>query len=196
METNHDWSSLAADWQHQGTPKIDVEAIRDEAERRSQGLRRTIRWEVGFSLLVIVMCVVIAANPRSDAVETLLFSGMAVFLVAYQGLMVWIRRRDLADADSDALSLVDREIQRAATVQRYWRWGMWCSLGLWLLIYGLATFGLAADWPVPRVTGLIAGTAINLLVIPALGVYGWWRSSQARRRRARFCALREELRAP
>ncbi|MBW8366425.1 MAG: hypothetical protein K0M70_01000 [Arenimonas sp.] len=196
MENNQEWSSLAADWQGQDTPAIDIEAIRDEAERRSQGLRRVIRVEVAFALLVIVVCVWIAASPRSDRVETLLFSGMALFLVVYQGLMVWIRRRDLADAGGDALSLVEREIQRAHTVLRYWRWGMWSALALWLAIYGVMLFGMASDWPLRRISGLWGGAAVNVLVFPAMGAYGWWRCSQARARLRRFGALREQLRAP
>ena len=38
--------------------------------------------------------------------------------------------------------------------------------------------------------------AINALVFPAMGVYGWWRCSQARARLKRFSALRDQLRAP
>jgi hypothetical protein len=196
MDRNQDWSSLAADWQRQDTPAIDIEAIRDEAERRSRGLRRTVVVEIGFSVLVIGMCVLIAVSPRSDRAEQLLFAGMAVFLVVYQALMVWIRRRDLADAGRDALSLVDREIQRAGTVLRYWRWGMWSALLLWLGIYALMLHGMAADWPARRVAGLLGGTAINVLLFPAMGAYGWWRCSQARARLKRFSALREQLRAP
>ena len=98
MDRNQDWSALAADWQQQDTPIIDVEAIREEAESRSRSLRRVIWLEVVFAVLVIVVCVQIALSPRSDTVETLLFGAMAAFLVVYQALMVWIRRRDLADA--------------------------------------------------------------------------------------------------
>jgi len=196
MDNNQDWSALAADWQQQDTPLIDVEAIRDEAERRGQSLRRTVRLEIGFALLVIVVCVLIAASPRSDTIQTLVFSAMAVFLSAYQALMIWIRRRDLADAGRDALSLVEREIQRATTVLRYWRWGMWAALALWLGIYGVMLHGMASDWPLQRVSGLVGGTAINVLAFPAMGVYGWWRCSQARARLVRFGLLREQLRAP
>jgi hypothetical protein len=196
MDRNQDWSALAADWQQQDTPIIDVEAIREEAESRSRSLRRVIWLEVVFAVLVIVVCVQIALSPRSDTVETLLFGAMAAFLVVYQALMVWIRRRDLADAGRDALALVDREIQRAGTVLRYWRWGMWSALGLWLGIYALMLYGMAADWPTRRVAGLLGGTAINVLLFPAMGAYGWWRCSQARARLKRFTALRDQLRAP
>lgn len=196
MDRNQDWTALAADWQGQDTPVIDIEAIRDEAARRSRGLRRVIWLESAFAVLVVLVCLRIAVSPRSDPVETLIFSAMAAFLVVYQALMVWIRRRDLADAGRDALSLVDREIQRASTVLRYWRWGMWTALLLWLGIYGLLIYGMAADWPPRRVGGLVGGTAINVLVFPAMGLYGWWRCSQARARLKRFAALRLQLRAP
>ena len=196
METNQDWSALAADWQRQDTPAIDIEAIRDEAERRGRSLRRTVWVEVGFSVLVILVCVLIAASPRSDRVETLLFAAMAVFLVGYQALMLWIRRRDLADAGRDAASLVDREMQRARTVLVYWRWGMWSALALWLAIFLMLMYGMQRDWPMARVGGLVGGVGINVLVFPAMGLYGWWRSAQARARLKRFTALREQLRAP
>lgn len=196
MDRNQDWTALAADWQRQDTPTIDVEAIRDEAERRSRSLRRVIWLEVAFAVMVVVLCVQIALSRRSDPVETLIFGAMAAFLVVYQSLMVWIRRRDLRDAGRDALSLVEREIQRARTVIRYWRWGMWTALMLWLGIYALMLYGMASDWPDRRVGGLVGGTAINVLVFPAMGVYGWWRCSQARARLKRFAALRDQLRAP
>jgi hypothetical protein len=196
MDRDQDWKALAADWQQQDTPTIDVEAIRDEAERRSRGLRRTIVVELGFALLVIVACALIALSPRSDGVETTMFAAMGVFLVVYQALMIWIRRRDLARAGSDALSLVEREIQRAQTVLRYWRWGMWSALVLWLGIYVLLLYGMASDWPLQRVSGLVGGTGVNVVVFPAMGLYGWWRCSQARARLVRFGALREQLRAP
>ena len=196
MDTNQDWTALAADWQRQDTPAIDIEAIRDEAERRGRSLRRTVWVEVGFSVLVILVCVLIAASPRSDRVETLLFAAMAVFLVGYQALMLWIRRRDLADAGRDAASLVDREMQRARTVLVYWRWGMWSALALWLAIFLMLMYGMQRDWPMARVGGLVGGIGINVLVFPAMGLYGWWRCSQARARLKRFAALRDQLRAP
>lgn len=196
METNQDWSALAADWQRQDTPAIDVEAIRDEAERRGRSLRRTVGVEVGFSVLVVLVCVLIALSPRSDRVETLLFAAMAVFLVGYQALMLWIRRRDLADAGRDAASLVDREMHRARTVLVYWRWGMWSALALWLGIFLMLVYGMQRDWPMARVGGLVGGIGINVVVFPAMGLYGWWRSSQARARLKRFAALRDQLRAP
>ena len=111
---------------------------------------------------MIAVCALIALSPRSDGFEKALFGGMTLFLVAYQALMVWIRRRDLAAAGSDALSLVEREIQRANTVLRYWRWGMWSALVLWLGIYVLLLYGMASDWPLQRVSGLVGGTGINV----------------------------------
>lgn len=195
-DRNQDWTALAADWQRQDTPVIDVEAIRDEAERRSRVIRRVIGLEVGCSVLVVIACVLIAASPLSSRFDTLLFSGMALFLAAYQALMMWIRRRDLVSAGSDARSLVDREIERAGTVLRYWRWGLWAGLLLWLLMYGLLMLGLAAGWPLSRLQVLMAGTAVNVLSFPAIAAYGWWRCSQARARLRRFAALRDQLRAP
>jgi hypothetical protein len=196
MEREQDWTALAADWRAQETPSIDLDAIRAEAERRGRGLRWIIGIEIALTALVVLACVMIALNPRSDRIEVMLFSGMAVALVAYQGLMVWIRRRDLADVGRDALSLVERELQRATTVLRYWRWGMWSGLALWLCIYVLLLFGLSSDWPASLMAGLLGATAANVLVFPAVGLYGWWRCTQARGRLVRFGALREQLRAP
>ena len=197
MTDNHqDWSSLVADWQQQATPTIDIEAIRDEAERRGRQLRRIVRLEIAFSALVILLCLFVAWVPGSDTFERVLFGAMSAFLIVYQALMVWIRRRDLADAGRDAQSLVDREIQRAETVLRYWRWGMWSALALWLAIFAMLMYGMAHDWPSQRIGGLVGGTGINVVVFPAMGLYGWWRCRQARARLRRFGALREQLRAP
>lgn len=196
MDDNQEWGSLAADWQRQATPAIDIDAIRDEAERRGRGLRRMIWLEGGFTVLVIVLCLSVVFIPGSDRVEALLFGSMSAFLAVYQVLMIRMRRHDLADAGRDALSLVDREIQRAGTVLRYWRVGMWTALAMWLAIYAMLLYGLANDWPPQRVGGLMGGVGINVFVFPAMGVYGLWRCGQARARLRRFGALREQLRAP
>ena len=163
-DKNGDWSALAADWQRQATPPLDIEALRREVDRRGRSLRVMVWLEVVFS-----------------------------FLVVYQSAMVWMRRRDLANTGRDALSLVDLEMRRATTVLHYWRWGMWAGLGLWLALYGFFLAGVLQDWPTPRLIGLAIGLALNIVVFPAVGLYGWWRSRQARARLARFRALREQL---
>jgi hypothetical protein len=196
MDDNQEWGSLAADWQRQATPAIDIDAIRDEAERRGRQLRRIVWLEVGFTALVILLCMTVVVIPGSDPFEMLLFGGMAVVLAVYQVLMVRLRRHDFADAGRDAMSLLDREIRRATTVLRYWRWGMWTALAMWLVIYAMLLFGMANDWRPQRIGGLVGGVGINVLVFPAMGVYGLWRCGQARARLLRFGALREQLREP
>lgn len=190
---NGDWKDLAADWQRQDTPVLDIEALRQEVDRRGRTLSRMVWLEVGFTVLVLAACAMIVMAPRADRFETILFSAMAIFLVIYQGAMVWMRRRDLVNTGRDALSLVDLEIRRAKTVLLYWRWGMWAGLGLWLALYGFFMSGLVQDWPTPRLAGLAGGLLINIVVFPAVGLYGWWRCRQAKERLARFHALREQL---
>ena len=192
-DKNGDWSDLAADWQRQATPPLDIEALRREVDRRGRGLRMMVWLEIVFSFLVVGACAMIVLSPHSERFEVLLFSAMAVFLVIYQSVMVWMRRRDLANTGRDALSLVDLEMRRAVTVLHYWRWGMWAGLGLWLALYGLFMAGVLQGWPTPRLVGLGIGLAMNIVVFPAVGLYGWWRSRQARARLVRFRALREQL---
>jgi len=196
MGTEKDWSALASDWQQQETPRIDIDMLRREVERRGRNLRRVVWLEVAFTALIALVCAWIAFSPGSDRVETILFSVLAVTMVVYQAGMVRLRRGDLADTAHDALSLVDREIRRGITVLRYWRWGMWTALAIWLAIYGLFLAGVQMDWESRRIGGLAGGLGINVLVFPLMGAYGWWRCRQARARIARFTALREQLRDP
>jgi len=194
MGTDKDWSALAFDWQQQETPRIDIDVLRREVERRGRVLRRVVWMEVAFTALIALVCALIAFSPGSTRVETIMFAVMAVTLVVYQACMVRLRRGDLADTAGDALSLVDREILRGITVLRYWRWGMWTALAIWLVIYGVFLAGLHMDSETPRLGGLAGGLGINVLLFPLMGAYGWWRCRQARARIARFTALREQLR--
>lgn len=192
-DKNGDWSALAADWQRQATPPLDIAALRQEVDRRGRNLRLMVWLEVVFSFLVLGACAMIVFSPHSERFEVILFGAMAVFLVVYQSAMVWMRRRDLINTGRDALSLVDLEIRRAGTVLSYWRWGMWAGLALWLALYAFFMTGVLQGWPSPRLAGLAGGLLVNVVVFPAVGLYGWWRSRQARARLARFHALREQL---
>lgn len=189
----NDWQDMARDWQQQPSPTIDVEALRHEVERRGRAIRHVLWLEIGATLLVLAACLYIAFAPGSDPAETWLFGLLAVSLVVYQALMVWQRRCDGAGGENDALSLVDLEIRRATTVLRYWRWGMWTALGMWLVLYGYFLAGVHYDWAGIRLTGLAGGLGINVVVFPLMGLYGWWRCRQARARLARFERLRGQL---
>lgn len=193
MSANQDWAELAADWRSQESPGIDVEALRAEATRRGRTLRRVLALEIVFSALVAVMCTYIALKPDADGFERWLFGGLGVFMVVYQAYMVWLRRREWSEAGLDASALLDVELRRCATTQHYWRLGMWASLAIWVGLFGLWLHALQAGWPAHRVDGLTGGLLANIVLMPALGLYGLWRSGQARARCRRLRALREQL---
>lgn len=196
MTANKDWDALSATWRQQEAPAIDVEALRLEARRRGRTLRRTVWLETGFTALVVAMCTLIALAPGSDGFERALFGTLAGLMVAYQAYMVWLRRREWSETGLDATALLDLELRRCETTLYYWRFGMWSVLVLWLALYGFWLWLLAQDGEASRAAGLVGGLYINVLVIPAMGLYGLWRSNQARRRRERLLALREQARAP
>lgn len=190
MNPNKDWDALSATWQQQATPPIDVEALRREAARRGRTLRRTVWLETGFTGLVVLLCAVIALSPSSDGFERGLFGVLAVLMTAYQAYMVWLRRREWSEAGLDANALLDLELRRCATTLHYWRFGMWSVLVLWLGLFGFWLWMLGQPDPGSRAEGLMGGLYANVVVIPLIGVYGLWRSNQARRRRERLLALR------
>ena len=196
MTANKDWDALSAAWQQQDAPAIDVEALRREASRRGRTLRRTVWLETGFTALVVAMCTLIALAPGSDGFERALFGTLAGLMVAYQAYMVWLRRREWSETGLDATALLDLELRRCETTLYYWRFGMWSVLVLWLGLFAFWLWLLAQDGEASRAAGLVGGLYINVLVIPAMGLYGLWRSNQARRRRGRLLALREQARAP
>ena len=196
MTANKDWDALSAAWQQQDAPAIDVEALRREAGRRGRTLRRTVWLETGFTALVVLLCALIALAPDSDGFERGLFGVLALLMTAYQAYMVWLRRREWSEAGLDATALLDLELRRCDTILHYWRFGMWSVLVLWLGLYGFWLWLLAQDGDPGRAAGLVGGLYVNVLVIPAMGLYGLWRSRQARRRRQRLLALREQARAP
>lgn len=196
MNTNKDWDALSATWRQQDAPAIDVDALRREASRRGRTLRLTVWLETGVTALVVLACALIALAPGSDGFERGLFGALAVLMAAYQAYMVWLRRREWSEAGLDANALLDLELRRCATTLYYWRFGMWSVLVLWLGLYGFWLWMLAQDGEPGRAAGLVGGLYINVLVIPAIGIYGLWRCRQARRRRQRLLALREQARAP
>ncbi|KFL37555.1 hypothetical protein [Arenimonas donghaensis] len=190
MNANKDWDALSATWQQQATQTIDVEALRREAVRRGRTLRLTVWLETGLTALVVLVCAVVALAPSSDAFERGLFAGLAVLMTAYQAYMVWLRRREWSEAGLDATALLDLELRRCATTLYYWRFGMWSVLGLWLALFGAWLWMIGQPDPNASAEGLMGGLYANVVVIPAIGVYGLWRSRQARRRRERLLALR------
>ncbi len=192
-QPRNEWQDMAQDWQQQPSPTLDIEALRHEVERRGRSIRRVVWLEVGSTLLVLAICLFIAFAPGSDPAETMVFGALGGGLVVYQALMVWLRSCDFASAGRDALSLVDLEIRRARTVLRYWRWGMWTALGMWLALYAYFLAGVHYHWEGLRLTGLAAGLAVNIATFPLMGLYGWWRCGQASARLARFRRLREQL---
>ena len=190
MNANKDWDALSATWQQQTTQTIDVEALRREASRRGRTLRLTVWLETGLTALVVLVCAVIALSPSSDAFERGLFAGLAVLMTAYQAYMIWLRRREWSEAGLDATALLDLELRRCATTLYYWRFGMWSVLVLWLGLFGFWLWAMGQPEPDASVEGLMGGLYANVVVIPAIGVYGLWRSRQARRRRERLLAMR------
>lgn len=196
MNPNTDWDALSATWKQQDAPAIDVEALRREASRRGRTLRRTVWLETGLTALVVLFCVLVTLAPASDGFERRLFGGLAVLMVAYQAYMVWLRRREWSEAGLDATALLDLELRRCETTLYYWRFGMWSVLVLWLGLYGFWLWLLAQDGDLSRAAGLVGGLYINVLVIPAMGLYGLWRSRLARQRRERLLALRDQAREP
>lgn len=193
MSTNKDWDALSATWQRQATPAIDVDALRREASRRGRVLRRTVWFETGLTALVVLFCAMVALDPDSDGFERALFGALAAMMVVYQAYMVWLRRREWNETGLDTTALLELELRRCATTLYYWRFGMWSVLGLWLGLFGFWVWLLGQDAPESRVAGLMGGLYANVLLIPLIGVYGLWRSRQARDRRRRLLALREQV---
>jgi len=193
MNVNKDWDALSATWQDQAIATIDVDALRLEAGRRGRVLRRTVWFETGLTALIVVFCAMVALDPGSDGFERVLFGALGAVMVAYQSYMVWLRRREWSEAGLDTTALLDLELRRCATTLHYWRFGMWSVLGLWLGLFGFWVWLLGQDALASRVEGLMGGLYANVVVIPLIGIYGLWRSRQARERRRRLLALRDQV---
>ena len=192
----HDWNGLAAEWQAQDTPPLDFDALRRESRRRGFWLRLTVVTEVVLTLLTLVACLVVAFQDAAEGTPRAALVGLAGLLAVYQAAMVWLRRRQWSAAGGEADALLALEIRRARTVIRYWRWGMWTCLALWVAIYAYFVAGLLADWHPRILAGWMGALMVNVVLIPLMGAYGVWRSRQAMHRITRFQALRDQLRGP
>ena len=196
MTVEKDWQALSETWMAQAAPGIDLEAVRREALRRGRSLRRKVWGEVAVVALYVVFCVHVLLTRETELIEKILFSSLTVFLVVYQAYFLWLRRGELSDAGLDVNSLVDLELRRCRTTIRYWRIGMWTGLALWIVLYGVMLVGMLTDGPRGVVFGLVGGLLANVLMMPALGLFGVWRTRQEQARIARYRELQGQLRAP
>lgn len=190
-----EWGALAEDWRHQEMPALDLESLRAEATRQGRRLRRVLVLETVFAAVVVGAMFWIALKPGADAFEFWLFGGLGAFLVPYQAYVLWLRRREWSEAGLDGGALLDLEQRRCRTTRRYWRTGMWAAVAIWLGLYGLFLHAMQVPWPEARVGGLMGGLVANVLLMPAMGAYGVWRSNGARDRCARLEQLQAQLRA-
>ena len=196
MNMDNDWKSLSETWQAQPAPGIDVAAVRREATQRGRSLRFKVWTEVAMVVLYLLFSVWIVQRPESDTFERIMFTSLSVFLVTYQAYVMWLRRRELFDAGLDVHSLVDLELRRANTTLHYWRFGMWTATAAWIALYVVALIGMHGNWPLSNVAGLAGGLLGNLLVTPAIGLFGVWRCRRESARIARYRDLQAQLKAP
>ena len=196
MAINQDWQTLSDAWRGQATPTIDMDALRRDVGRQGRYLRRMLALEVGCTALLVLLFAWAMTWEQNTLFDYLLFGIGAVVMVAYQGYVLWIRRRELSDTGLDAQALLDLEIRRARTTHRYWRVGMWLGLAIWLVLYVLLMAGMRLDWDLGRVAGLVGGLSANVIVFPLAGLFGVRRCRQATQRRERYQELLGQLRAP
>lgn len=193
MSREPDWNEMASAWQAQPAPSVDVHALRREAARRGRRLRWTVVSEVLLTALMVLLFAWVIATQQTTGAEKLMFGGLAAVIVLYQAYMVWLRRREWSETGLDAPALLALEIRRCDTVAFYWRFGMWSVLVLWLGLYVAWLWAMSQPAPGLSPEGLMGGLLVNVAIIPLMGLYGVWRSHQARRRRARLQTLRAEL---
>lgn len=193
MSREPDWNELASAWQAQPAPAVDVEALRREATRRGRWLRFMVVTETLLTVVMVALIVLMFASRPTETVERVLFGGTAVLLLVYQGHLLWLRRREWRETGLGAGELLALEIRRCDTLVYYWRFGMWSVLGFWLAMLLGWAWALNSGSGPGIVLGLAHGLAANIVMIPLIGLFGAWRSHQARRRRARLQALQAEL---
>lgn len=188
-----DWDTLGSQWREQVVPVIDVDALRAEAGRQGRRLRRTLVAETLLAVFALVFLGWIALREGAVPMETWLFGGLALSMIPYQAYVLWRRRHDWSEAGLDAGGLLALELRRCDNTEHYWRFGMWSVLALWLVIYAVLLAGIFGDWPRPQVAGLFGATVANVVMVPAIGLYGLLRCRAARARRQRLLSLREQL---
>lgn len=196
MDAIQDWQALGAAWRGQETPAIDPAAIAAEVRRRGRRLRWAVWTEVAATVVMVGLSVAVMLMPRTRPLEAWVFAGLALVLVAYQAVVLWLRRRQLGDAGVDAAALVELELRRLRTTRRYWRISAWTGVGLWLGLYALFVWMLRTTESPLADDGASLGVAlaVNVVMMPAACAWAWWRSRLALQQQARFEALRRQLR--
>lgn len=188
-----EWQALGEQWRGQAVDAVDVDALRVQVRRRGRRLRGWLALEIaatalGLGLLGWVALASGAIEPAGQGI----FAALAASLVAWQGWSLWIRRRQLGLDGLDAAGMLALEIERARTTVRYWRWGMWAGIALWLLVIGAVMIGTAPD---SAMRGALSGTsvAINAILFGLCGVFAWWCGRRCRARIRVLEALRAQL---
>lgn len=191
-DLQHDWQSLGEEWRGQDAPGIDIDALRAEAARRGTKLKLALGLEVATSIAVVAALAVIIGGGTEPRLFNALCVVMTVAVVAFQAWSLWIRRRQLRDEGLDAAALLALESERARTSLRYWRYGMWVGLVLWLLTcaVGVTLAWQAGASELGRLIGGMTGGGIGL-VLSAL--MAWYITRKARARLLQLRALQDEL---
>lgn len=188
-----EWQALGEQWRDQAVEAIDVEALRRQVRRRGRHLRAWLSLEVAVTVLgLLLLGWVVFVSGELDRGGRGVMGALAGALVAWQGWSLWIRRRQLDLDGVDAADMLDLEIERARTTIRYWRWGMWAGIALWLLLIGAVMVGSA---PGSAMQGALSSPAvtINGTLFGLCGVFAWWCGRRCRARIRVLEALRAQL---
>lgn len=199
MNDMHDWQSLGDEWRGQAVGKVDVEALRTEANRRGGRLRWAMLNEVVMCMVALALCAWALRHPARTGLAPTMVIGAMLVLVGFQAWSLWIRRRQLGDSGLDAGAMVALEIERARTSLRYWRVSTWVTAGLWAGLYAAALLDITAPefrdprpmHPLGTWVGAQVGGAIALL---GSALWAWWLGRRNRARLARLRKLQDEMR--
>jgi hypothetical protein len=177
-----EWQALSEQWRGQAVDPVDLHALRRQVRRRGLQLRAWLALEVALTVAILAAFARMAVAPgQLDAAGHALLAALAVVLVLWQAWSLWIRRRQLRDGGLDAAGLLALEIERARTTIRYWRWGMWSGVALWLLLLAAVVLGAPPDSIARGVVSLPA-LLVNGATFAVAGVFAWWLGRHCRRR--------------
>lgn len=186
-DADFDWTALGDEWRAQPGAGIDVDRLREEVGKRGRALRKAVYGELGVTVATLAAIVWLMLKSAPSDAMMLVFALLIPTSIGFQIWSLWLRRRQLRDDGLDAAAMLALEIDRTVTSLRYWRYGTWFGVLLFLVVYVIMLGALPQEQTrdVHGNTGALVGGGLGVLVSAGMA---WFK---ARRNLPRLAYLRE-----
>lgn len=192
-DSGGEWLAMGEQWREQSVTCVDVDALRRESRARGRRIRVALALDLLATLVGTAFATWVLFKPAESMAAKVMMVMMIAFVLPFQAWSLWLRRDQLGRNDLAAPSLVALEIARARTSIVYWRWGVWISVAMGVLMTPV-WMGVFGEMPAAKAAALVrAQLLLGGGVTLAMAVFACWWTARARARIARLGSIQDEL---